>query len=75
MEDPIQAAIYDCIKRSIKLCLDNRCFGAAVTLIYSGIDTMAALGMPDAQENVNHRDYVAWCERYLKMPGNIPNRL
>src|SRR5689334_17847090 len=72
MDDPIQAAIYDGIKRSIKLCLDNNCFGAAVTLIYSGIDTMAALGMPETQENVGHRDYVAWCERYLKMPGNVP---
>jgi hypothetical protein len=72
MDDPIQAAIYDGIKRSIKLCLDNDCFAAALTLIYSGIDTMAALGMPETQEDVKPRDYVAWCEGFLKIPGNVP---
>ncbi len=72
MHDPIQTAIYDGIKRSTKLCIDNGCFAAAVTLIYAGIDTMAFLGMPDTQLDVNHRDYVAWCDRYLKMPGKVP---
>ena len=72
MDDPIQATIYDGIKRSIKVCLEHQCFGAAVTLIYSGIDTMAFLGMPEGQEDVGKADFVGWCERYLKMPGRIP---
>lgn len=49
MHDLIQAAIYDGIKRSTKLCIDNECIAAAVTLIYAGIDTMAFFGMPDTQ--------------------------
>jgi hypothetical protein len=43
--------------------LKNRCFGAAVILIYSGIDAMAFLAMPQSQEDF---DFIAWTDRYIR---------
>jgi len=68
--DPIQNAIYGGIKRSIQLCMDNNCFAAAVILTYSGIDTMAYLSMPAGQVDVKRGDFVAWCDRYMLLPGD-----
>lgn len=70
-KDPLQGAIYDGVKRSIVICLDNGCFGAAVALTYSGIDTMAFLGMAEEQQDVKATDFIAWCDRYLRLPGSI----
>jgi hypothetical protein len=67
----LQSAIYEGIKRGIQVCVDNECFGSAVTLIYSGIDAMSCLGMSVGQDDVKPRDFVAWCERYLRMPGSV----
>ena len=67
--DPLQNAVYDGIKRSIQVCLDNDCYAAAVILIYSGIDTMATLGMAANQQDVTRNDFVDWCDRYLKLTG------
>jgi hypothetical protein len=66
--DPINAAIYEGIKRGIQLCLDNKCFGSAVVLTYSGIDSMAFLAMPEKQVNVTRTDFIAWCENYIRFP-------
>jgi hypothetical protein len=52
------------------VCLDNYCLGAALTLIYSGIDTMACLGMPENQLDVTRKDFVDWCDRYIELDGN-----
>jgi hypothetical protein len=66
--DPITNAIYDGIKRGIQVAINNRCFGSAVKLIFSGIDTMAYLSMPANQEDVGRKDFVSWVERYIKFP-------
>ena len=65
----LQSAIYDGIKRGIQVSLENQCYGSAVTLIYSGIDAMACLGMPATQEDATRRDFVSWCERYIRISG------
>ena len=65
MADPIQAAIYDGIKRGIEVCLENNCFGSAVILIFSGIDAMARLSMPAGKDRSTRSDFIVWCDRYL----------
>ncbi len=67
--DPVSSAIYDGVKRGINVCLENRCFGSAVILTYSGIDTMANLTMPQNQTDVGRDDFVNWCETYIRFPG------
>ena len=66
--DPITNAIYDGIKRGIQVTIEARCFGSAVKLIFSGIDTMAYLNMPGGQQDVERKDFIAWVERYIKFP-------
>jgi hypothetical protein len=67
--DPINSAIYDGVKRGIKVCLENECFGSAVILTYSGIDTMAYLAMPHNQTDVTRDDFVQWCDKYICFSG------
>jgi hypothetical protein len=50
--DPLVNAIHNGIKRGIRVAIANECFGSAVVLIYSGIDTMAFLGMASGKEDV-----------------------
>jgi hypothetical protein len=64
--DPIVNAVHNSIKRGIRVAVENECFGSAVILILSGIDTMAYLAMPAGQEDVTRSDFVRWVERYIK---------
>lgn len=66
--DPIINAIYGGIKRGIQVTIENRSYASAVTLILSGIDTMAYLSMPASQQDVKQKDFVTWAERYIKLP-------
>src|SRR5688500_7661235 len=68
-DDPIFNVIQNQIKRSIKVLIENACHGAALILIYSGMDTMAFLGMPDNQQEVKAPDFIAWATRYIKFSG------
>ena len=67
-KDPIVNAIHNGIKRGINVTVENKCFGSAVILIYSGMDTMAYLNMPLGQEEVTKRDFVEWVEQYIHFP-------
>lgn len=64
--DPITKAIYGGIKRGIQLTVENNCYGSAVILILSGIDSMAFLNMPESQTDVKGADFIEWADRYLK---------
>ena len=66
--DPIVNAINNGIKRGIQVTVDNGCFGSAVILILSGIDTMAYLGMSADQQEVKKTDFISWADRYIKFP-------
>ena len=66
--DPIINIVHNGIKRGISVVLENKCFGASVILIYSGIDAMAYLGTPCGQEDVRPEDFVDWAERYIRFP-------
>jgi len=66
--DPISKAIYGGIKRGIQVAVANNCYGSAVILILSGIDSMAFLNMPASQADVKKPDFIGWVDRYMKFP-------
>ncbi|HLQ24872.1 MAG TPA: hypothetical protein VK138_03215 [Acidiferrobacterales bacterium] len=66
--DPVINAINEGIRRGIEVTVANGCYGSAVILIYSGIDSMAYLGMPAGQVDVIKKDFIDWTNRYIKFP-------
>ena len=68
--DPISKAIYGGIKRGIQVAVENNCYGSAVILILSGIDSMAFFNMPESQTDVTGSDFIDWVDRYIKFPCN-----
>ncbi len=66
--DPIINVVHNGIKEGIRAAIDNKCFGSAVVLILSGIDTMAYLNMPQTQQDVQKKDFVDWSEKYIIFP-------
>lgn len=53
------------ILAGVTLCLDAQCLVSALTLIFSGIDALAALTRPTTQNNTDRDVFRAWVERYL----------
>lgn len=68
-DDPLTNAVHQGIKRGIDICIMNECWGSALILIYSAIDTMAFLGMPKGQPEVKSVDFRAWADKYIRFPG------
>ncbi len=69
VSDPIINVIHDGIKEPIRLLIAECHFPAALALIYSGIDTMAYLGLPEGSNKVKGVDFEEWCDRYIQFPG------
>jgi hypothetical protein len=67
-EDSVTNVVYQQIKPSIQVALDNQCWEAAVILIYAGIDAMAYLNMPADQIDVKRQDFVDWANGYISFP-------
>src|SRR5579872_5762881 len=68
-QDPVMNAIHKGIRRGIDLTIENNCLGSAVILILSAIDAMAYISMPEGQENVERKDFIAWSEKYIQFAG------
>jgi hypothetical protein len=66
--DPVINAINNGICRGIEVTVANGCYGAAVILIYSGMDSMAYLAMPKDQTDVTRKDFIDWADRYIRFP-------
>ena len=66
--DPVINAINNGIRRGIEITVANGCYGSAVVLIYSGMDSMAYLAMPKDQTDVTGKDFIEWADRYIKFP-------
>lgn len=66
-KDPIINAIYKGIKKGIEVAFESGCLGSALILIYSGIDAMAYLSMPESQKGVRSRDFKQWVTRYIQI--------
>jgi hypothetical protein len=57
---------------AIDLCFEKRLITPTLALLYSGIDTMAWLGIPDNQGEVTRKDFIQWVGRYLLPDSGIP---
>jgi hypothetical protein len=51
---------------SLRLTLRNGHIMASLILMYSYIDAMASLIMPEGQKDVRGRDYIKWVDTYMK---------
>lgn len=67
-KDPIINGINNGIKRGITVAIEGRAYASAAILVYSGIDSMAFLDMPEIKMNVEKNDFIAWADRYIKFP-------
>ena len=68
-KDPIINAIHQGIKGDIEFNHSGGRLRSTLLLVYSAIDTMAFLNMPDSQTDVTRKDFMAWTEEYLRFPG------
>ena len=57
------------ILTGIDLCLRQECLVSAVALIFSGIDSLAALTRPIDAANTSRSVFIAWIEQFL-LPGS-----
>jgi len=67
--DPINNAINDGIRRSINVAIENECWGAAVILIFSGIDAMSHIGRPAGDKYNDSIDFKDWVTKYFHVYG------
>jgi|SRR5579872_4607364 len=56
---------------AIDLCFTERLIAPTLALLYSGIDTMAWLGLPDDREEVTAADFIDWTNRYFLPDSGI----
>src|SRR5215469_4625603 len=68
----VEAVIEKGIKHPIRLLLEAGCYPAVRVLTYSGMDTMAFLGMPATKVDVMRSDFIAWAEQYIKIDLRDP---
>ena len=66
--DAVTNSIYRGIKKGIEVAMAEKCYGSAIILIYSAMDTMACLDMPEGRTEVERADFVTWAERYIHFP-------
>jgi len=51
--------------RGISTCLEQQCLVSAVTLIYSAIDSLAALARPVGQADTTKTEFLSWVDQFL----------
>ncbi len=56
---------------AIELCFDNELWLQGLILIYSSIDIMAWLSLPDFRDKVSGSDFNKWVNRYLLPESNL----
>jgi len=64
--DPIINVVHNGIKQDIRVLLDNKRYRGVLILVYSGIDTMAFLGIPESQVEVKPSDFINWGDKYIE---------
>jgi hypothetical protein len=50
---------------AVRQCLDDGLPEAALTLLYSGIDTLGLLNAPTGTTDASRSTFIDWCERYV----------
>ena len=51
--------------QGIHACVERQCLVSAVALVYSCIDSLAALTRPTTQPDTTRREFIDWVNRYL----------
>lgn len=59
------------LKRGIELCCEQKCYLSALTLIYTAIDNLAFLNMPESRQSVTGQDFIKWTEKYLSPESSL----
>ena len=67
--DPFITAVPRGITRDLDVAMANKCFRAAILLIYAGIDAMGYTTLPPGREEVTRADFIDWAEKYIHFPG------
>jgi hypothetical protein len=52
--------------RGIEVALESKCLVSAITLIFSSIDSLAALNRPVDQQSTNRQAFISWAEKYIR---------
>ncbi len=68
--DPINNAINNGIRRSIELVCENQCYGAAVILIFAGIDAMSHINRPENKDYNDGEDFKIWVSNFFHIYGD-----
>jgi len=68
--DPIINVVHNGIKEDIRVLLSAKRYRGVLILVYSGMDTMAFLAMPENQVEVKSQDFIAWADKYIGFPCN-----
>ena len=71
MIDQIPKPLFD-MGESIKFNLEHGHILASLILMYSYIDAMASLIMPEKQKDVKGKDFKKWVNKYMKTDSNQP---
>jgi hypothetical protein len=58
--------------RGIEACVRQQCLVSAVALIYSSIDTIAALARNDPSADTTSKEFVQWLEAYFLPSADLP---
>lgn len=56
---------------AIDMCIEKGLLMPSLTLIYSGIDSLASLSRPKEKEKVTRSDFKKWCTDYLIPDSNL----
>ena len=63
-EDIFKNYVHE-LNDSILLLREKKKLNATLMIIYSGIDIMASLGIPEEQEEVTKHDYISWVNDFM----------
>jgi len=59
------------ILQGIQACMDSKCLVSAVILMFSAVDTLAALTRPAGDQSTNGDVFKKWATVYLKPESNL----
>jgi hypothetical protein len=65
-DDLVMKFVRD-LTEPVRLLLANNYWTAAMKLLYSGIDSLAFLGLPADRVEVEREDFQDWCSRYVDL--------
>jgi hypothetical protein len=63
-DDPVAEWINERV-RAIRVCLESGLPEAALTLIYSGVDTVGLLDAPTKKLDADRNSFITWAEHYV----------